>query len=200
MPERVCEDCKAVFSQRTGRPAKRCAPCRSEFGRRRAAQWAKDNAARKQAKQKELRSRHRAKNEPCSVEGCTRPSQYAEANQHCTMHRYRLKRHGDVGAAEPQRQERDNLTPEGYRRFKVKGRLVLEHRAVVETALGRPLEKWENVHHINGIRHDNRLENLEVWITPQPRGQRPEDLAEWIVRQYPDLVQAALNGEPRTLL
>lgn len=74
------------------------------------------------------------------------------------------------------------------------GRRIAEHRGVVEAALGRPLRQSENVHHKNGVRHDNRLRNLEVWVKPQPAGQRPEDLVEWVVAEYPDLVRAALNG------
>lgn len=56
---------------------------------------------------------------------------------------------------------------------------VMEHKFIVSEHLGRPLLPHENIHHINGVRDDNRLENLELWSTSQPKGQRVADKVAW---------------------
>lgn len=56
---------------------------------------------------------------------------------------------------------------------------IAEHRLIMTEMLGRPLRQNENVHHINGVRDDNRIENLELWSSSQPSGQRIPDKVAW---------------------
>jgi hypothetical protein len=77
---------------------------------------------------------------------------------------------------------------------------ILEHVKVMSDHLGRPLWPDENVHHINGVRDDNRIGNLELWSTSQPSGQRVEDKLLWaleIIDRYTDhpYVQDKLRGK-----
>jgi hypothetical protein len=75
------------------------------------------------------------------------------------------------------------LRKDGYRIMTIlkngQKKRILEHHIIMSDHIGRELYPHENVHHRNGNRSDNRIENLELWSTSQPNGQKIEDKIKW---------------------
>ena len=111
----------------------------------------------------------------------------------CGVHRWRERNGTDMDAPIRLRtaSPRWRTNKQGYveRTSKAGGKYIrqLEHHEVVKKEIGRDLFPGETVHHKNGVRDDNRPENLELWSTSQPPGQRVEDRISWaieLLREY----------------
>jgi hypothetical protein len=168
----------------------RCRPCESEYDK----QWRERKAQSesgicslpdcgrrsyvKQMCRPHYDGQRRTVGPRCTIEGCENPR---SSMGYCNTHLSRFRKSGDPGTAElliaPKGSGYTN--PQGYRLIRVGGEPVMEHRYVMEQILGRPLWADENVHHINGVRDDNRPENLELWSKSQPCGQRVSDKVAW---------------------
>lgn len=131
---------------------------------------------------------------PCVVDGCESIARYSD--NLCGKHHGRMVKYGTTDFVS---RAKGSVNRNGYLVMHDGVRQRMAHRLVMQEHLGRELLKHENVHHINGDRLDNRIENLELWNTRQPKGQRIPDKVAWAIELLELYAPEALSREPYQL-
>lgn len=133
----------------------------------------------------------------CQAELCDEP---VHSKGLCNTH---YRQFQATGSTRPIRQAAGWLSSDGYwTLYKPehpnarKNGCISEHALVMTEYLGRPLKPGENIHHINGIKTDNRIENLELWVKMQPSGQRLDEKLEWATNFLRDYGYTVLTPAP----
>lgn len=175
--QRTCNTCSKskdltdfyISNKRTGRRERQCKRCRVD--------------TRKTPERREyIRLWRKRKTEEGHYGTCSKCSQPLGRNEHsdrpnqptgiCSKCQNLDNHHGWKGGR--------TINQDGYVIIRYKPlKTMLEHRYVMQQHIGRELKADETVHHVNGVRTDNRLDNLELWVGAPTRGIRKDDAVAW---------------------
>lgn len=140
---------------------------------------------------KEYQKKYREENKDLCIQRC-RISESKNKKSYLLKRKARYRKKHGIPLDDPfvkRKNGEGNIDSSGYKtitkkghpnQMDIKGR-IREHVYIMSEYIGRPIVKGESVHHKNGIRDDNRIENLELWSTSQPPGQRVQDKINWCI-------------------
>jgi hypothetical protein len=179
---KLCSICNSLLTTKAIKPT--CAKCRH---REVAKNWVSRNKQQFNEHQKKYREENRALcNARSRISYWKKPEEYNKKTKEWYRKTY------NIPLDSPNKKKKNGegyLRPEGYKVITVKGHpnaydghgKIHEHTYIMSQYLNRPLNLGESVHHKNGMRDDNRIENLELWSKAQPPGQRIEDKIKWAI-------------------
>ena len=177
-----CTSCDQILSLKAKKDA--CKSCRHKEA---SLKYIRKNKEKYDEYQKEYRESNR---ELCRKR--IRASYWKNEEEYRARNKKHYREVNGISLDSPFKKKKNGegtIDSSGYKTISIKGHpnqmdtngRIREHIYVMSEHLGRPLKKNENVHHKNGIRDDNRIQNLELWHKGQPPGQRIEDKIKWAI-------------------